>query len=344
MKKILNKNNQLYKTNMKNNNIDINSGVKKYEHINELLIKNPIIAEQKCAPSKKYENGSCFTLESLKKIAENYNNNNNDKIDINTNIKDDIVNSLTQKLKNVCSDQTCWLKLNIIKELEDDNITYNTFKPLGPSKKYEWLNTNHINQVIHQYHIMNNDFIFLGTVPYDFEDLHILGFNDINFSELYKNNKKKIGLVINLDEHYKGGSHWVSLFANLEKNQIYYFDSTGRKPLKRIRNFINKIFKFMYKNKFNDELLINKLLDYITKHKKEIKSNDIINNIINNFDIRYNNIQHQFKNSECGVYSINFIIQLVNDYNFDDVINNIINDEEMHKYRNIFFRNINFKY
>ena len=65
---------------------------------------------------------------------------------------------------------------------------------------------------------MNNDFIFLGTVPYDFEDLHILGFNDINFSELYKNNKKKIGLVINLDEHYKGGSLWVGLFANLEKS------------------------------------------------------------------------------------------------------------------------------
>ena len=185
-------------------------------NINKLLLDNPVIPEKKCAPSKKYENGSCFTLESLKKIAEKYNEDNDDKIDLNIS-KEKLIDILNKKLSNVCSEQTCWLKLNIIKELEDDDINYNTFKPLGPSKKYEWLNTNHINQVIHQYHKMNDDFIFLGTVPYDFEDLPILGFNDINFSELYINNKKKIGLVINLDEHYKSGSHWVSLFANLEK-------------------------------------------------------------------------------------------------------------------------------
>ena len=310
-------------------------------NINKLLLDNPVIPEKKCAPSKKYENGSCFTLESLKKIAEKYNEDNDDKIDLNIS-KEKLIDILNKKLSNVCSEQTCWLKLNIIKELEDDDINYNTFKPLGPSKKYEWLNTNHINQVIHQYHKMNDDFIFLGTVPYDFEDLPILGFNDINFSELYINNKKKIGLVINLDEHYKSGSHWVALFANLEKKQIYYFDSTGRKPLKRIRKFINKIIKFMYKNTFNKNLSIDELLSNIKK--KKIKENETINNIIKNFDIRYNNIQHQFKNSECGVYSIHFITKLVNNNSFDDVINNIINDDDMHKYRNIFFRNINFKY
>lgn len=311
------------------------------ENIDNLLLNNPKVPEEKCSPSKKYENGSCFTLESLKKIAENYNKSNNDKINLNSS-KEELVKILNKKLSNVCSEQTCWLKLNIIKELEDEEINYNTFKPLGPSKKYEWLNTNHINHVIHQYHDMNDDFIFLGTVPYDFEDLPILGFNDLDFSELYSNNKKKIGLVINLDEHYKSGSHWVALFANLEKKQIYYFDSTGRKPLKRIRKFINKIIKYMYKNTFNEKLSINNLLNDISK--KNIKSNKTINNIINNFDVRYNNIQHQFDNSECGVYSIHFIIKLVNNNTFDDVINNIINDDDMHKYRNIFFRNVNFKY
>jgi hypothetical protein len=307
--------------------------------INKFLLDNPNVPQKKCSPSKKYENGSCFTLESLKKIAENYNNYNDDKINLDSS-KEELVDILNKKLSNVCSEQTCWLKLNFIKNIEDEEINYNTFKPLGPSKKYEWLNTNHINQVIYQYHTMNEDFLFLGTVPYDFEDLPILGFNDLDFSELYKNNKKKIGLVINLDEHYKSGSHWVALFINLEKKQIYYFDSTGRKPLKRIRKFINKIIKYMYKNTFYDKLSINELLnDLINKNKS-----NTVNNIINNFDIRYNNIQHQFKNSECGVYSIHFIIKLVNDNTFDDVISNIINDDDMHKYRNIFFRNVNFKY
>ena len=38
-------------------------------------------------------------------------------------------------------------------------------------------------------------------------------------------NHKKIGMVINLDEHWKRGSHWVGLYANIDKSQIYFFDS-----------------------------------------------------------------------------------------------------------------------
>jgi hypothetical protein len=67
-----------------------------------------------------------------------------------------------------------------------------------------------------------------------------------------------------------------------------------------------------------------------------------INNLIGGgFDIRYNHIQHQFNNSECGVYSINFIIRLVGGESFDSVINNITKDEEMNANRKIYFRNVN---
>ena len=48
---------------------------------------------------------------------------------------------------------------------------------------------------------------------------------------------------MNLDEHYKKGSHWVALYADLSKYQVYYFDSVGKKPRKRIKKFINKIIK-----------------------------------------------------------------------------------------------------
>ena len=40
---------------------------------------------------------------------------------------------------------------------------------------------------------------------------------------------------------------------------------------------------------------------------KDGKETEEISNL-DDFDIRYNKIQHQFKNTECGVYSINFII------------------------------------
>ena len=59
------------------------------------------------------------------------------------------------------------------------------------------------------------------------------------------------------------------------------------------------------------------------------------------FDVRYNKIQHQFKNSECGVYSMNFIIRLLNNESFDHIVNNITKDDKMNDCRNAYFINNN---
>ena len=137
---------------------------------------------------------------------------------------------------------------------------------------------------------------------------------------------------------------------DLHQNQIYFFDSVGKRPVKRIRKFINKVTKYLYNKKYNSKLPIN---DIITKIKSiynltgdslnnELNKNKYLNNLLTDgFDIRYNNIQHQFNNSECGVYSINFIIRLVSGESFDDIINNVTKDEEMNTNRKIYFRNVN---
>jgi hypothetical protein len=323
----------------------------KLEHPNGDEIKKQetiIDPDMKCAPSKKYNNGSCFTIDSLKKIAESYNQRNNNKIDPNL-PKDKLVEELETKLSNKCSDQTCWLRLDFVKQLDNEDIESNTFRPKGPSKKYEWLSTTHINEVVEQYQSIHKDFLFLGAVPYDFDDLPILGISDLNFDQLEKEGKHKIGIVFNLDEHYKEGSHWVALFSDLDNNQIYFFDSLGRKPLKRIRKFINRITKYLYNKKYNQKLPINDVVDKIRnikslpKNKMDelIKSNKYLKNLLGGgFDIRFNNIQHQFENSECGVYSINFIIRLVSGETFDSVINDITKDEEMNFNRKVYFRNV----
>lgn len=305
---------------------------------------------KKCAPNKEYTNNSCFSYESLIEIAKNYNKkNNNNKIDINLS-KEDLVKELEIRLSDKCSDQICWLRHEIVKELRNKDINLYTFRPIGPNKQYEWLNTININEVIDQYHKLYPEFLYLGAVPSDFEDIHILGISNLNFDELRKNNKYKIGLVINLDEHYKSGSHWVGLFFNLKEYQIYYFDSVGKPPIKRIKLFINKIIKYFYYKKFNNHLHINNLLDKLTKFIKNKntadelnKYNIIYNNIISNIDIKYNNIQHQYKNSECGVYSINFIIRIINGESFNDIITNPTSDDEINKYREVYFRNVKIK-
>ena len=57
------------------------------------------------------------------------------------------------------------------------------------------------------------------------------------------------------------------------------------------------------------------------------------------YDVRFNKIQHQFKNTECGVYSINFIIRLLGGETFDDIVNNITNDDKMNACRKTYFKN-----
>lgn len=48
------------------------------------------------------------------------------------------------------------------------------------------------------------------------------------------------GIIINLDEHDKEGTHWVALY--LDRNKIaHYFDSFGRAPQGSILTFIERV-------------------------------------------------------------------------------------------------------
>ena len=297
--------------------------------------------DKKCAPNKKFINGSCFSIESLKLIANEYNKVYPNKlININNN-KKNMIEQITKAFSKSCDNQICWLRTNIVKKIKDEEIHNNTFRPSGPSSGNDWLSTSNINDVINQYENKYNDFVFLGAVPNDFQEFSLLGLSNIDFDDFVSEGKTKIGLVINLDTHDKPGSHWVGLYTDLIKNKIYYFDSIGNKPGPRIKKFNNKILNYMYRKKYNNELQIGGLLKIIKKQKnKNISSKYItlLNNKLNDFDIRYNNIQHQQKDSECGVYAINFIIRAVKEESFDNIINNITTDEQINECRNVYFR------
>ena len=82
---------------------------------------------KQCAPSKKYNQNSCFTYSAVKKICKRYNQFYNDKINIEK-PKDELIEILSKKLSDKCSDQVCWLRLDFIKNIKDDDILKNTFK------------------------------------------------------------------------------------------------------------------------------------------------------------------------------------------------------------------------
>jgi hypothetical protein len=289
----------------------------------------------KCAPSKNFKDGSCFEIKDLQLIAKSYNQRNKGKDKIN--ISDDkksLVDQIDKKLKNVCNDQVCWLRQDFVKQIESNEIHKNTFKPIGPKGKYEWLSTTHINEVIEQYMDKHKDFIFLGAVPIDFDDLPVLGISDLSFKELQGGGKDKIGIIFNLDEHYKTGSHWVALYADLKNYNVYFFDSYGKKPEKRIRKFVSRIVKYMYNKKYHKDLHVKKVISDI----KGGSLNKEIFKELKNLDVDYNKVRHQFKNSECGVYSINFILRLLDGQTFKHISLHKTYDDKMNENRKEYFR------
>lgn len=289
--------------------------------------------DSKCAPDREFKEGSCLKDNEVNKIIHAYNNENPDDIIQIENNKEKNIKKLNNKFnsKYGCSSQICWLQKDFVKnEFDDDELDKKTFRPRGPDKKHDWLSTTHINEVIEQYEKLHPEFLFLGAVPYDFEILSGLSIGTLNYADLESNGIHKLGMVINLDEHNQPGSHWVALYIDLQENKIYFFDSVGKKPGKRIRQYITKVTKYLYEKKYGHKLDVHKM--------KKSENNKYFKNT-NGFDLKYNHKQHQFKNSECGVYSINFILRLLKGETFNDIIENITDDDTMNECRKTYFRN-----
>jgi len=276
--------------------------------------------DTKCAPDKLFDSGSCFTLNSLVQMADAFNKDNpNNNIKLNKSYetlhpnkyKKYLVKQFQSKLSKSCDTQKCWSEQSFMRHLSrltKDEIEKYTFRPEGPEGKFEWLNTMHIDEVMEQYEKKHPEFKFLGAVPMDFDDLEVLGIKNLDFNKLIKEGKSKLGMVINLDEHWKSGSHWVSMFADLKGGRVYYSDSYGFRPEKRVRTFMNRI------NRFCQTGLG-----------------------IKNTEVDYNRVRQQYKNSECGIYSINFISRLLKGFSFKQISENPVPDEKINKCRAVYF-------
>ena len=276
--------------------------------------------DKKCGPTLSFENGSCIPLNLLVKMAISHNKNVKNKensiqlFDILEELSPDdykryLLYEFQKRFKN--SSHSEWVNSNFFKNMtEEDKDFLQTavFRPEGPQGQFQWLSTLDINKTLTQYENKYQDFTFLGAVPIDFNDLDYYPFKTMDFNNFIKEKKKRIGVIFNLDEHYKGGSHWVSLFTDLEKGQIYFSDSYGRKPEKRINNFMERI-------------------------KNYLESCNM-----DNIDMRHNPTQHQRGNSECGVYSINFILRLLKGKTFDHLTRKRLTDEKVNKCRFRYFK------
>jgi hypothetical protein len=104
--------------------------------------------------------------------------------------------------------------------------------------------------------------------------------------------KTKIGIVFNLDKSDQSGSHWVSLFIDIKNKFLFFFDSADNNIPPEI---------WQEDPKKGASPLVNRIIDQGKALDKPI-----------HFRF-YNNRghSHQRSNTECGMYSLFFIITML---------------------------------
>ena len=271
-----------------------------------------------CSPSVEKNSFSCFSNEDLFKLKDKW----NEKYPhnkITTNDTKVIWRMLKFYLKRNCDKESCWVKYVTDDQGEKDELL-DSFSPKSPlnwkNNPNEWLSSVEIINVMRQYEKAYKCFQFLGPSPIDFDDPKAYGtcvWEDLckfNLPYYIRKKKFKIGIIFNTDPHFKDGEHWISLFINCKKKIIFFFDSAGSKIPPRILKLVNKI---MYQGeRMNPPILFQ-------------------------FDQNYP-VEHQYENTECGVYALYFIVQMLKDKISGEYLKKkILPDNYIQQFRKIYF-------
>lgn len=276
-----------------------------------------------CGPNpRRKKGGSCYTDSTLLKMRDLW----NIRQSFGKITSDDpkqIWKELKDNLQNSCSRESCWIKSELLGGTyhltdKERNMIDNSFAPRAPNKwktfPKTWLSSSDISSVMKQYEYFFPEFDFIGPAPLNF-DHHLYNkkcvWEDLcKFSVEEQSNihKKKIGIVLNTDYHDEPGQHWIALFIDLNENYIMYFDSNGHKPPSEVTQFIRRV-------------------------RKESKK------LGNPLKLYINRTSHQTENTECGMYVMFFIIELLTGRKTPpDFMTKKIHDEEAFQLRKQYYR------
>lgn len=273
-----------------------------------------------CSPKAKGEvnDFSCYTDKTLYKLREHWNSRHPDA-KISSNDTKVIHQQLTNYFKGVCSKESCWLKQKA--EFGDiKNELTDSFAPVSPEEwkknPNEWLTSVDIMNVMKQYEKAYKCFDFLGPSPIDFDTRKLYGecvwdeLCNFNLVQQIKNGKTKIGMIFNTDPHYKPGQHWLSMFVDIKKGKIFFFDSVGNKIPKPVMVLVDRI------------------------KEQGLRLSPPIN-----FEFDQNHpVEHQYSTTECGIYSLFFIVHMLEDKITKEYLKtHIIKDKYMQNFRKIYF-------
>jgi hypothetical protein len=267
-----------------------------------------------CAPKNSLDY-TCYSSKSLNKLKSLWNKKHQEN-KIRTNNSKKIWNKLKKNLSKTCKSERCWLTQEFISNDLDNELKNNTFAPNAPStwKKNpnEWLNSNDINKVMKQYEEAYPEFDFIGPSPIDFNNKKLFGqcvWNELckfNLKSYIKKGKSKIGIIFNTDPHYLGGAHWICMFIDIKKKYLFYFDSNADATPQEIIKFTHTI---------RDQAAA---LGIKLKYFK-------------------NTTEHQKSDTECGMYVLYIITELVKGKKNPDSFEKRVPDKNMVALRKILF-------
>ncbi len=215
------------------------------------------------------------------------------------------------------NDERCLVEKSLLSHREKKALLDTYFRPEMPEEwKADpdmWLSSEDIKTVMRQYEKAYPEFKFLGVVPIDFsapdpyvKDHSKRCMNDqfchVDLAAEKAAGKKLIGAVFNLDPHYKDGSHWVAMAIDLTRNCAYYFDSYGMAPPEQVSRFMR----------------------YLTLQNPSLR-------------LERNGRRFQYSNSECGMYSMYFLIRMIAGESFKKFCKKRIADTYMLQFRKILF-------
>ena len=283
-----------------------------------------MFVKKHCSPRINEEQYSCLTKGALNSIAKALNKEYGSSINIRQSRKKLFleIKKILSKNSN-CKTENCWTGLNIMNHIPPKKLKVikGSFRPTQPkewkTKPRTWLNTTNIDDVMEQYEKKYPSFKYIGATPIDFDleqgnTCMVSELCNFDIGKIKKEKKKSVGMVFNTDPHNRPGEHWFSMYIDLigknrkGKPTIYFFDSA-----------INKL-----------SMVPKQILEFIEEIQKE-------NNY--RFDFLYNDIQHQYEDTECGIYCLHFLTEMLKGKPFKEYINQKIDDKKMFRFRDKFF-------
>ena len=276
-----------------------------------------------CSPGRTHdESGSCMTGSEVEELRLAWNKAHPGK-SIAEGSKSSVIRRLRALTRGSCKDDACWSTRRFARSSPGATAALaGAHRPMAPrawaGNPREWLTSDDIDAVMHQYEKEYSHFAYLGASPIDFDakprdsgDKCVwVKLCDLSIANELAKGKTQMAVILNADPHYEDGSHWMTLFINLNERYILYFDSTGDPPPREVRRLVSRLREEARRLGLHLRLIINK-----TAHQKQ--------------------------NTECGVYGLYVVSQLLEGRQpVQALVSKRVPDDAMFAFRRKFFNHM----